>query len=126
MALVGVLLGMPVAAMQIPEDKAYEFLDVVYLNKKLKEIQQRDLIREWSLSADQNVLKIEVADQWDFMSRESKAELARRLLSLFGYYSQNRDARSWNFSVVLERAGSKLAEDRGTWQLEGKDPKIYP
>lgn len=121
-----VLLAFPIQAVaQLPEDRLYPDIDAKYLNLKLKEVASRGLIKKWSLSKDEDVLTIEMTESWDSMASVTRLELTRRLLSIFGYYIASRDARQWNFTVVLEREGTKLAEDRGVWWQKGKNPELY-
>ena len=118
------LVACPVASpAQIPDDAAYD-VDVVLLNQKLRELAARNLIKKWSLSKNGEVLKVEVTEQWALMPRQQKAEFARRVLSLFGYYIDSRDARNWKFSVILEKDGGTVAEDRAEWWQADKNPQV--
>lgn len=113
------------AVAQIPDNGAYPDVDVFMLNKKVKEIADKGLINKWALSKDSGVLTVEMTEQWTLLTPPMKAELTRRILSVFAFYVTNRDARQWNFSVILEMSGVRLAEDRGTWWQNGKNPEVF-
>ena len=114
------------APSQIPEDRKYLDLDVVYLNKKMREVHAQGLVRSWSVSEDEATLTIEVGSVWQFLDKQKQMDLTRRLLSLFSYYIQNRDERGWQFGVFLKEGEATVAEDRGTWMRENKPPKLNP
>ena len=114
-----------VFALQIPDNGGYPDVDIFMLNKKVKEIADKGLINKWALSKDSGVLTVEMTDQWTLLTPAMKAELTRRILSVFAFYITNRDARQWNFSVTLEMSGIRLAEDKGTWWQNGKNPEVF-
>ena len=122
--LVGFHIAAPLA--QVPEDGRWLDVDVVYLNKKMREVQAQGLVLAWSLSQDEATMSVEVVGNvWDFMPPDKRAEFARRLLSLFSFYIQNRNERDWQFAVLLKKDDATVAEDRGPWMRENKPPRLY-
>ena len=109
---------------QVPENGVHADVDAFMLNRKFREMADRGLITKWSLSNGSDILTVEMTGQWPLMTLQMKTELTRRMLSVFAYYISNRDARQWNFSIVLTRDGARPAEDKGPWLQKGKGPEI--